>query len=67
MMIPFNSDAYQAAVTAAAQQITAYAERNGIPLTPDQCHDLAETLMSHYQSFFAGVRFATERAPQGDQ
>ncbi|MFC0527214.1 hypothetical protein [Phytohabitans kaempferiae] len=57
--VAFDSDAARAAVTIASQQIAAYADKHAITITPAQCEDLAEVLVSHYQAFFAGVRYAT--------
>jgi hypothetical protein len=57
-MIPFDSDATQAAVTAAAQAVAAYCDKHGIAITPEQCEDLAQTLIGQYQAFAAGIHYA---------
>jgi hypothetical protein len=54
-MHPINSDAAKAVVTVAAQRITAYADRNHIPIDQAQSEELAENLMHVYQAFFAGM------------
>jgi hypothetical protein len=57
-MIPFNSDATRAAVTAAAQAVAAYCDEHRIAITPEQCEDLAQTLIGQYQAFTAGIHYA---------
>jgi len=56
----FDSDVVRAAVTAAAQAIAAYGEQEGVNLTPEQCETLAETAISHYLTFQAGVDYASQ-------
>lgn len=62
-MQAFDSDIVRAAVTAAAQAIAAYGEQEGISLTPEQCETLAETGISHYLTFQAGVHYASHTRP----
>lgn len=61
MTIPFNSDASRAAVTVAAQQIAAYADRQGIAIEPAQCEELAESLVHVYGAFSAGFQHAKDQ------
>lgn len=58
MTKPINSDAFGAAVTAAAQRVAAYADKNNIDMTPEQCEELAEVLVHFVDGFLAGTRFA---------
>jgi hypothetical protein len=62
--IPFDSDASRAAVTVAAQRIAAFADRQGIPIEPPQCDELAEVLVHVYQAFFAGMHYVAMRPAQ---
>lgn len=68
-MPAFDSDVVRAAVTAAAQAIAAYSDQEGIRLTPEQCETLADTGISHYLTFQAGVHYAsqTRTAPEPGQ
>jgi hypothetical protein len=58
-MLAFDSDEVAAAVTAAVQAIAAYSDQEGLGLTPEQCETLAETVISHYLAFQAGITYAT--------
>ena len=61
MTIPFDSDASRAVVTMAAQRIAAFADRQGIPIEPAQCEELAEGLVHVYLAFFTGVQIGTSQ------
>ncbi|MFC0532784.1 hypothetical protein [Phytohabitans kaempferiae] len=58
--IPFDSDATRAAVTAAAHAVSAESEKLGITTTPEQCEAIAVEVVSVYEAFLAGVRYATQ-------
>jgi hypothetical protein len=56
-----NHDAFDAAVTASAQRIAAYADKHQIPITPAQCEDLAGIAVRFAEGFVTGVSFAGHR------
>lgn len=57
-LVPFDSDATRAAVTAAAQAVQAAADRQGHGLSYEQCEELALVVIGQYQAFTAGVQYA---------
>jgi len=61
-MIRLDADAAQAAVAVGAQRIAAYADRNKIPIDPQQCEELAETLAHLYQAFYTGLTYRSSPA-----
>ncbi|GAA4459325.1 hypothetical protein [Phytohabitans houttuyneae] len=66
MTIPFDSDANRAAVTMAAQRISAYADAHGIVIDEVHCEDIAQAVVQIYQAFHAGLlhRPQVDDAPQ---
>jgi hypothetical protein len=64
MTKPANADASNAVTAAAAQRIAAYADKNNIDMTSEQCEELAELLVHSVDGFLAGTRYtASDELP----
>lgn len=49
-----DTDALKVAIVAAAQRIAAWADKHKMNATPEQCEELAETLVNFTHAFITG-------------
>jgi hypothetical protein len=49
-----NTDALKVAIAAGAQRVAAWADKHKMTATPEQCEELAETLVDFTHAFITG-------------
>jgi hypothetical protein len=53
-----DTDASKVAIAAVAQRVAAWADKHNTAVTPEQCEELAETLVDFTYAFITGYRAA---------